>query len=207
MRWPFTSLMALSLASSFATACEQKKTKVDELIAAASEAPAVDAGKQEKAPAAGPVVNVKATPRERPPRPLARGQWGPVQMTDPLEVQQKTLAYTYAMATPDPGDPPVEKAFVEAFRKKLEQAVRAMDPEPDRVSVISTQGDRRIDVEMSAGCTERGPFNLSVQRASTPLATLAQAGVFVVGCHDAKWKCLQSTREPDDVICVVAPRR
>jgi hypothetical protein len=192
----------------FSTAgCEQKKTKVDELIASASEpASPADAGKRERDPLIEPVV--AKTPRERPPRPLPQGKWGPVQMTDPLETQQKTLAYTYAMATPDPGDPPANKAFIEAFKKKVEQAARAMDPEGgDRVSVTSAQGDRRVEVELSSGCTERTPFNLAVQRASTPLGALAQAGVYVVQCHDAKWKCVQSTREPDDVICVVAPRR
>jgi hypothetical protein len=201
------SLMAVGLITMGALGCEQKKTKVDELIASAS-VPAAepDAAKRERPPAEQLAV-AKTAPRERPPRPLPAGKWGPVQMTDPLEVQQKTLAYTYAMASPDPGDPPVPKGFVEGFRKKLEVAVRGMDPEPDRVSVTAAQGDRRIEVEMSTGCNEHTPFNLAVQRASTPLSTLAQAGVFVVQCHDAKWKCVQSTREPDDVICVVAPRR
>ena len=129
-------------------------------------------------------------------------------MTDPIEVQQKTLAYTYAMATPDPGDLPVDKGVIEAYRVKLEQAVRAMDPSGgERTGVNATQGDRRLEAEMSTGCNERTPFNLAVQRAGLPLTTLAQAGIFVVQCHDARFKCIQSTREPDDVICVAAPRR
>ena len=83
-----------------------------------------------------------------------------------------------------------------------------MDPTGgDRTGVNATQGDRRLEAEMSTGCNERTPFNLAVQRAGVPLTTLAQAGIFVVQCHDAKFKCVQSTREPDDVICVAAPRR
>jgi hypothetical protein len=94
------------------------------------------------------------------------------------------------------------------YRTKLEQAVRAMDPAGgDRTGVNATQGDRRLEAEMSTGCNERTPFNLAVQRAGIPLTTLAQAGIFVVQCHDNKFKCVLSTREPDDVICVAAPRR
>ena len=97
---------------------------------------------------------------------------------------------------------------LEAYRAKLEQAVRAMDPGGgDRTGVNATQGDRRLEAEMSTGCNDRTPFHLAVQRAGLPLTTLAQAGIFVVQCHDNKFKCVQSTREPDDVICVAAPRR
>jgi hypothetical protein len=183
--------------------CEQKKTRVDELISGASEAPAEEAGARRE-----PAVAASVAPRQRPPRPLPPGKWGPVQPSAPLDIQQKTLAYTYSMATPDPGDGPVDKGFLEAFRVKLEQAVRAMDPSGgDRISVNAAQGDRRMEVEMSSGCNERTPFNLAVQRAGTPLTTLAQSGIYVVQCHDSRWKCIQSTREPDDVICVAAPRR
>jgi hypothetical protein len=112
------------------------------------------------------------------------------------------------MASPDPGDPPVDKAFVEALRAKLLQAARSLDPNGgDRITVNATQGDRRMEIELGSGCTEKAPFNLAVQRAGMPLGTLAQSGVFVIQCHDAKWQCSLSTREPDDVICVVAPRR
>jgi hypothetical protein len=207
MKWRHVGLIASGVgAVAGAFACEQKKTRVDELIAQASEPTQVDAGpRMDPLPAASAKA---AGPRQRPPRPLPAGKWGPVQVTDPIEVQQKTLAYTYAMATPDPGDLPVDKGVVEAYRAKLEQAVRAMDPGGgDRTGVNVTQGDRRLEAEMSTGCNERTPFNLAVQRAGLPLTTLAQAGIFVVQCHDAKFKCIQSTREPDDVICVAAPRR
>lgn len=207
MKWRHVSLFAASVGTAVGTLqCEEKKTRVDELIAQAAMPARDDAGPREPSLAAS--VPTVSTPRVRPPRPLPPGKWGPVQPSDPLEVQQKTLAYTYSMASPDPGDGPVDKGFLEAFRKKLELAVRAMDPAGgDRIAVNATQGDRRIEVEMTSGCNEKTPFNLAVQRAGTPLSTLAQGGIFVVQCHDAKWKCSLSTREPDDVICVAAPRR
>ncbi|MET0595943.1 MAG: hypothetical protein ABW133_24800 [Polyangiaceae bacterium] len=207
MKWRHVSLFAASVGAALGTLqCEEKKTRVDELIAKASEPTLEDAAPREPPLAAS--AKTVSTPRVRPPRPLPPGKWGPVHPSDPIEIQQKTLAYTYAMASPDPGDGPVDKAFLEGFRKKLELAVRAMDPSGgDRIAVNSTQGDRRIEVEMTSGCNEKTPFNLAVQRAGTPLMILAQSGIFVVQCHDSKWKCSLSTREPDDVICVAAPRR
>jgi hypothetical protein len=207
MSWRHVSLIASSLGAAAALlGCEQKKTRVDELIASAKEPAGVDASAPREPSAAA--SSPPPMPRQRPPRPLPQGKWGPVQVTDPIEVQQKTLAYTYAMASPDPGDPPADKGVVEAYRAKIEMAVRAMDPAGgDRSGCNATQGDRRLEAEMSTGCNERTPFNLAVQRAGLPLQTLARAGIFVVQCHDAKFKCVQSTREPDDVICVAAPRR
>ena len=38
------------------------------------------------------------------------------------------------------------------------------------------------------------------------LATLAAHGVLVVRCNDARTQCLQSTRDPSDVLCTTAPR-
>jgi len=206
MKRRYVGSMALALSAvASVLGCEQKKTRVDELIATAQEAPAEAGPRRDLALAASAAPS---PPRQRPPRPLPPGKWGPVQPSAPLEIQQKTLAYTYAMATPDPGDSPVDKGFVEMVRAKLEQAVRAMDPTGgDRISVNAAQGDRRMEVEMGSGCNERTPFNLAVQRAGLPLTTLAQSGIFVIQCHDSKWKCIQATRDPDDVICVAAPRR
>jgi hypothetical protein len=201
-------LVATAIAAAISLNCEEKKTRMDDMLAKASEpSPSASAAVAPVDPVAAASAKPSA-PRQRPPRPLPPGKWGPVQVNDPLEIQQKTLAYTYAMATPDPGDGPVDKGVLETFRAKLEQVVRAMDPAfAARASVNATQGDRRIEVEMGSGCNEKTPFNLAVQRAGTPLTTLAHAGIFVVQCHDNKWKCVLSTREPDDVICVAAPRR
>jgi len=31
-------------------------------------------------------------------------------------------------------------------------------------------------------------------------------GVLVIRCNDARVQCLQSTRDPEDVLCTTAPR-
>lgn len=149
-----------------------------------------------------------ATPREGPPRPLPKGEWGPIQVTAPLDVQQKALAYTYAMASPGPDDPPVDKAFSADAVKKIEIAARTADQGDKRLTrVASIQGDRKIQIELGGGCTQKTPANIVAQRAGLTLAELARAGILAIECHDAKWKCIQATRDPDDVLCVVAPRR
>jgi hypothetical protein len=145
--------------------------------------------------------------REIPPRPLPKGEWGPIQVTSPLEVQQKALSYSYAMATPGPDDPPVDAEFLAALIKKLEPALRSADTgSKGAESVKPVQGDRKIELEMGGGCSQKTPVNVVAQRANIPLARLAHSGILAVQCHDARWKCIQSTREPDDVLCVVAPR-
>lgn len=198
------SLLALSLAVPLA-ACDHPPTPeppAASAVASASPPPAT--------PSAAPATSTAAAARPKrvvPPRPLPKGQWGPVQPTAPLDVQQKTLAYTYAMATPDANDPDVDKTFVEQVVKKLEVAARTLDSgDRSKERVTATQGDRKIEVELGGGCTEKAPAKLIAKSGATR-EKFAEAGVFVVMCHDAKWKCFQSTREADDVLCVVAPRR
>jgi hypothetical protein len=59
---------------------------------------------------------------------------------------------------------------------------------------------------MSGGCDAKTPLHAVVSRAGIPFATLASHGVFVVRCNDARWQCLQSTRDPDDVLCATGIR-
>ncbi len=117
------------------------------------------------------------------------------------------ITYTMAMCTPHGGDPTVDKSYVDEIIKKLEVAVRGADkgktpPNP----VKATMGNRRIEVEMGKGCTDRIPANLLHQRAGSSLKDAYNAGVLAISCHDAKWKCHQSTRDPKDVLCHAAPR-
>jgi hypothetical protein len=119
------------------------------------------------------------------------------------------IAYTLAMLTPGPGDPPtVDKTYVDDMLKRLASAVRTADkgktpPDPVR----SMNGGRKIAVEMGKGCSDRTPSNLLAQRAGSSLSAARDAGVLVVMCHDDKWECHQSTRDPKDVLCLAAPRR
>ena len=90
--------------------------------------------------------------------------------------------------------------------KKLEVAVRGADKgktPPDPVKL--QKGNRKIEVQMGKGCTDRIPSMLA-QRAGTNLKAAHEAGVLVISCHDDKWECHQSTRDSADVLCHAAPR-
>ncbi len=117
------------------------------------------------------------------------------------------IQYTIAMVTPRGGEPMVDKDYVERIVKKLEVAVRTADkgktpPNP----VKAVKGNRKIEVNMGKGCTERLPENLVHQRAGSSLKEAYDAGVLVISCHDDKWECHQSTRIEEDILCHAAPR-
>lgn len=159
------------------------------------------------APSATPSATVAAGP-PAPPRPFPIGSSGPVQPSAPPEQQMMAIAYTLAMIAPQPSDPPVDKAYIEEMRKKLEVAVRSADKgKTPASSVKSTKGGRKIEVEMGKGCTDRIPKNLIAQRAGSSLKAAFDAGVLAISCHDDKWECHQATRDPADVLCHAAPRR
>ncbi len=71
--------------------------------------------------------------------------------------------------------------------------------------VHAEKGNRKIEVEMGHGCADYVPAQLA-QRVSTTLKAAYEAGVLVIACHDDKWECHQSTRDPKDVLCHAAPR-
>ncbi|WP_438020877.1 hypothetical protein WMF18_18220 [Sorangium sp. So ce315] len=164
---------------------------------------------------AAPTASAAATPaapearkREMPPRPVPLGSSGPIQPSAPPEQQMMAIQYTLAMVSPQPTDPLVDKAYVDAIMPKLAVAVRTADkgktpPNP----VKATKGNRKIEVDMGKGCNERTPSNLLAQRAGSSLREAYDAGVLVVSCHDDLWECHQSTRDPSDVLCHAAPRR
>jgi hypothetical protein len=74
----------------------------------------------------------------------------------------------------------------------------------NRVDVVAN--GRQIDLLMAAGCDAKTPQRAVVGGAGVPLATLASRGVFVIRCNDLKIQCLQSTRDPDDVLCTTGIR-
>jgi len=163
------------------------------------------------APAATATATATATASaaapQLPPRPFPIGSSGPVQPSAPPEQQMMAITYTLAMVTPRPSDPPVDKAYVDELVKKREVAVRTADkgktpPNP----VKATKGNRKIEVDMGKGCTDKVPANLIAQRAGSSLKAAYDAGVLVISCHDDKWECHQSTRDTNDVLCHAAPR-
>jgi hypothetical protein len=91
--------------------------------------------------------------------------------------------------------------------KKLDVAVRGIDKGKTPANPVkATKGNRKLEVDMGHGCVDHVPTQL-VQRAGTTLQAAYEAGVLVIACHDDKWECHQSTRDPKDVLCHAAPRR
>ena len=197
---------ALSVAGSLALAgCDDAKPAPGasaSALAATSAAPAATAAPTASATAA-PVI--PAIPM--PPRPVPLGSSGPIQPSAPPEQQMLAIAYTLAMVTPRGNDQlTVDKAYTDDIVKKLEAAVRGADKgktPPDPVKL--QKGNRKIEIQMGKGCTDRIPSMLA-QRAGSNLKAAYEAGVLVISCHDDKWECHQSTRDITDVLCHAAPR-
>jgi hypothetical protein len=173
---------------------------------------------------ASPVVSSPATapspalPREggaaptpsvaMPERPIPKGQTMVTQGA-PEEVQMKAITYMASMKAPRPDDAPADEAYAAELVSKLKPVLLAMDKGPDKArwNRVEMQGKgRQIDMLMSEGCDAKAPFNAVVQRLNIPLATLLSHGVLVLRCNDVKHQCLQSVRDPDDVLCTTAPR-
>jgi intracellular sulfur oxidation DsrE/DsrF family protein len=127
----------------------------------------------------------------------------------PIDVQQRAIAYMVAMRAPHLDDAAADPAYAEELVNKLKPIVLSMDSGADkarmnRVEVVAN--GRQIDLLMASGCDEKTPLRAVVTRAGTPLSTLLQHGMLVVRCNDSRIQCLQSTRDPDDVLCTTAPR-
>ena len=198
-------LVSLAAAAALAlAACDDDKpaatTTASTVVASAS--PTTTA-----APTASATTPVVIPPPPMPPRPVPLGSSGPVQPSAPPEQQMMAIAYTLAMVTPRGADPlTADKAYTEEIVPKLAGAVRTADKgktPPDPVKL--QKGNRKIEVQMGKGCTDRVPSFL-MQRAGTTLKAAYDAGVLVISCHDDKWECHQSTRDVADVLCHAAPR-
>jgi len=126
-----------------------------------------------------------------------------------IEIQQKAIAYMVAMRAPHPDDVAADPTYANDLAAKLKPITLSMDTGADkarmnRVDVVAS--GRQLDLLMAGGCDERAPQRAIVNRAGVPLATLVSRGVLVVRCNDARVQCLQSTRDPEDVLCTTAPR-
>lgn len=142
-----------------------------------------------------------------PPRPVPMGSSGPIQPSDPAEKQMMAIAYTLAMVQPRGNDPlTADSTYLAEITKKLETAVRTADKGKTPANPIkATRGNRKLEMEMGKGCTDRVP-SMMIQRAGSSVKAAYEAGVLVLSCHDDKWECHQSTRDPGDVLCHAAPR-
>jgi len=191
---PFLPLLLLG--------CAEKPAPGAAASSAASAAPAP------ASVAAPPPAATTAARRAMPPRPVPLGSSGPIQPSAPPEDQMMAIQYTLAMLAPQPGDPFVDKAYIERILPKLAAAARTADKGKTPADpALATKGNRKLEVNLGKGCTDRTPSNLLAQRAGSSLKEAFEAGVLVISCHDDKWECHQSTRDPEDVLCHAAPRR
>jgi hypothetical protein len=129
----------------------------------------------------------------------------------PAEVQMEAIAYMAAMGEPRFDDPNADAQWAGDLADKLRPITRSLDhgaPDDkeklDRVEVVG--GGRKIDLLMAGGCDAQTPSRAVVTRAGVSLSTALAHGVLVVRCNDARVQCLQSTRDPTDVLCTTAPR-
>lgn len=205
MRAAAPLLAAVSLLT--LAACDDPKKSATAATASATAAPTPTATAEPTA-TVKPTATAAASGPPLPPRPVPMGSSGPIQPGDPAEKQMMAIAYTLAMVQPRGNDAlTVDSAYLTEVTKKLEGAVRTADkgktpPNP----VKATRGNRKIEVDMGKGCTDRVP-SMMIQRAGSSIKAAYEAGVLVISCHDDKWECHQSTRDPGDVLCHAAPRR
>jgi hypothetical protein len=147
---------------------------------------AAGAGSDSSAGASSDEGGSKAPAIAMPERPVPRPQFM-VGSGMSIEIQQKAISYMVAMRAPHLDDVPAEPTYAADLVTKLKPIVLSMD-------------------SGSGGCDEKTPLRAVVSRAGVPFATLVSHGVLVIRCNDVKIQCLQSTRDPDDVLCTTAPR-
>ena len=193
--------LTVSLALLTLAACDDPKASSTSASASATTA---------AAPTPTPSATTPPRPpaRPMPPRPVPLGSSGPIQPNAPADQQMMAIAYTLAMVAPRGNDVlTVDKGYLDETLKKIAGAIAGLDkgktpPNP----VHADKGNRKITAEIGKGCTDRVP-GLLLQRSGTSLKAAYDAGVLVIACHDDKWECHQSTRDPADVLCHAAPRR
>ena len=205
MRWLACVVPVILLASA---ACDEKKDGTGSAASASatpSAAPVAVVEASASAADAAPRAPASVAGPERPvPRPQTMVGSGM-----PIDVQQRAIAYMVAMRAPHLDDAASDPTYAEELVNKLKPIVLSMDSGANkatmnRVEVVAN--GRQIDLLMASGCDEKTPLRAVVTRAGTPLSTLVQHGMLVVRCNDSRIQCLQSTRDPDDVLCTTAPR-
>lgn len=142
------------------------------------------------APPAASSAPAASTGRVMPRRPVPTSS-PTVLVTMPIDVQLQAIQYMAAMQAPQPGDAPADPTYAKTIADGLHGVGR-----PDVVS-----SGRRIDVLMEKGCDATLPKQAIARTSGASLTTLLAHGVLVVRCADHALQCLQSTRDPDDVLC------
>jgi hypothetical protein len=141
-------------------------------------------GGQEPAAAPSPPA------RAMPPRPVPTSN-PTVLITMPEDVQLQAIQYMAAMQAPQPSDAPADPTYA----RSIADALRPLG----KTDVVSS--GRRIDVLVDKGCAANLPRQAIAHYTGSSLTVLLTRGVLVIRCADHHLQCLQSTRDPDDVLC------
>ena len=179
------------------------------LLAAACDKPDAPRPATTATPAPVSSASARLPDVEMPERPVPRAS-PTVGATMGADVQMKAIGYMNAMTQPHPGDPNADADYAAQVATALKPVALSLDKgaaadkaRMNRVEVIA--GGRKVDIYMAGGCEAETPTR-AVQNAGFLLTTLRSRGVLVVRCNDARVQCLQSTRDPTDVLCTTAPR-
>jgi hypothetical protein len=159
-----------------------------ELDAAPAAAPSTSAASAAPTPSAQPTV--RDAGRVMPPRPVPTSS-PTVTIGMPQEAQLQAISYMQAMQAPQSYDAPADPVY----SKQVADSMRSMG----KVDVISS--GRRIMVTL-AKCDATFPKSAVGRSTAASLGVMLANGVMVVGCVDKSVECWQSTRDPDDVLCV-----
>jgi len=178
-----------------------------------------EAQKPDAAPeAAAPVADASAPldaskpvyDASMPPRPVPTSN-PTVTQGMPQSVQLQAIQYMEAMGAPRPDDANADPDYATGLAAQLKPILLSFDKgdgadkaKMNRVEVIAS--GRKIDLRMARGCEAQVP-NRALARAGAPLSTLLLHGVLVVRCLDDHAQCLQSTRDENDVLCTIVPRK
>jgi len=203
-----------ALVLSLFAACDKEPSKMDQLLESSTHTGPPEAAPPAEAAAppsqsAVPVSDASTWDGAMPPRPIPKPAMT-VGSGMPAETQMKTIAYMAAMGQPGPGDANADPEYAASLAVQLKPITMSMDKGPaddklrlDRVEVVAS--GRRIDLLMADGCDARAPQQAAA-RAGATFVTLQSHGVLVIRCNDSHVQCLQSTRDPSDVLCTTAPR-
>ena len=145
------------------------------------------------APSALAAPSASAAPVEAgrimPPRPVPTTS-PTVRITMPMDVQLQAIQYMAAMEAPQPSDAPADPTYAKDLADKLRPV--------GRTDVVSS--GRRIDLYVGR-CDAAMPKESISRYTGATITTLLPHGILVVRCTDKEVQCLQSTRDPDDVLC------
>jgi hypothetical protein len=202
---PIFAITAIACGLFLATACDDADKEAARAKTADTASPVIDAGVRPAAVTeAGAAPSASAMPERPVPKPQTM-----VLSSAPTETQLKAIGYMVAMRAPRPDDPSADDAYASDLVTKLKPILASLDKGADKAKWerIETVGKgRQIDLYMSSGCDPKLPVHAVTQGLGIPLTTLFNHGVLVIRCNDVKQQCLQSTRDPDDVLCTTAPR-